>query len=256
MKSSRFLLMAVASLACSPALAADRGTEIAKYAAIMTDGTMTSITLAAKDIYVSGLSDPGLAGLVREQLLRNQSTKSIADRSQNQYEAWLVKALASFGLEEDRRTLQQVRDKSQLSAVRRECKEELALIDWHRDKNAIMAGRENHLPGMDPRVLQLLNLLKAGDFSYKHLAADRISWEKRLDPVLLEEMAAQLAALATSADGRPEVKVLGLYAKLLGYSEDQKYLPVLETVRKSASSTLVKKHARDAIKRIDAGVRK
>jgi hypothetical protein len=108
---------------------------------------------------------------------------------------------------------------------------------------------------MDERVLQLLNLLKAADFSYRHLGAERISWEKRLDPVLLEEMAAQLSALAAGAKERSATKVLGQYAKLLGYSEDQQYLPVLQAVKNSAASSVVKKHAGDAIKRINAGVR-
>jgi hypothetical protein len=260
MKHIRFFLVAVASLAWSCSLAADgagdRDAEIAKYSAIMTSGTMTSTTIAAKDIYVSGLSDPGLARLVREQLLRNQSTKSVADRSQKQYEMWLLKALASFGLAEDKETLKLVRDRSHLSAVRSECKEELELIDWHRQKNAIIAGRENYLPGMEVRVLQLLNLLKAEDFAFKRLAAERISWEKRLDPVLLDEMAAQLPVLAVKGKDRSEFKVLGLYAKLLGYSENRKYLPVLESVSKAGSSVLVKKHAGDAIKRINGGVRR
>jgi hypothetical protein len=259
MKLVRILLVAVASLASSLSLAADvggdRAADVAKYSSIMTNGTMTSVTIAAKEIYVSGLSDPGLARLVREQLLRNQTTKKTAKRDQTQYELWLLKALASFGLEEDRDTLQQVSKRTGLIAVRRECVDELALIDWHRGKNAIMASRENHVPGVDDRVLQLLNLLKAADFSYKHLGAERISWEKRLDPVLLDEMAAQLPALAPEAGERAQVKVLGLYAKLLGYSENRKYLPVLETASKAASSVLVKKHAGQAIKRINSAVR-
>ena len=259
MKRVRILLVAVASLVSGLSLAADgggdRAAEIARYSSIMAHGTLTSITIAAKDIYVSGLSDPGLARLVREQLLRNPITKSTARRDQKQYELWLLKALASFGLEEDRQTLQQVASQSALVSVRKECREELALIDWHRGKNAIMAGRENHAPGMDERVLQLLNLLKAADFSYRNLAAERISWEKRLDPVLLDEMAAQLAVLAPAAGERAEVKVLGLYAKLLGYSESRKYLAVLEAANKAAASVLVRKHTGQAIKRINSGVR-
>jgi hypothetical protein len=260
MKLARICLAAVASLAWSISLsaqdAADRSADIAKYSSIMANGTMTSITVAAKEIYVSGLTDPGLARLIREQLLRNPTTKSTAKRDQKQYELWLLKALASFGLEEDKETLQQVSKQSGLVSVRKECKEELALFDWHRGKNAIMAGRANHVPGMDERVLQLLNLLKAPDFSYKNLGAERISWEKRLDPVLLDEMAAQLSALAPKAGDRAEVKVLGLYAKLLGYSENPKYLPTLETARQHASSVLLRKHTGEAIKRINDGVRR
>ena len=265
MKLARILLAAIAGLACGASLAADdpgdRTADIAKYSSIITTGTMTSITIAAKEIYVSGLSDPGLAQLIREQLLRNQTkaakgkTRTTSSRTQTQYELWLLKALASFGLPEDRETLQQVSKQSSLISVRKECAEELALIDWHRGKNAVMAGRENHVPGMDNRALQLMNLLKADDFSYKHLGAERISWEKRLDPVLLDEMAAQLSALAPKGDDRAAVKALGMYAKLLGYSENRKYLPALETANKLSPSVLVRKHTGEAIKRINSGVR-
>jgi hypothetical protein len=256
MKLSRILLIAVASLVTSHSMAAggteDRDTQIAKYSSIMTDGSPITITKAAKDIYVSGLTDPGLARIVRELLLRDQLTKSTADRSHTQKELWLIKALASFGLAEDKETLKQFAERSRLASVRTECKDELALIDWHREKNVVMAGRENYRPDMDYRVLQLLNLLKSADFSYKHLAADRISWEKQLDPVLLDEIAAQLEAIAIKAKDRTETKLMGQYAKLLGHSENRKYLPVLETVNKQASSSVIKKHTRQAIERIDS----
>ncbi len=83
---------------------------------------------------------------------------------------------------EDRETLQQVSKQSGLTSVRKECTEELALIDWHRGKNAVMAGRDNLVPGMDNRALQLMNLLKADDFSYKlwgrSASAGRSGWNR------------------------------------------------------------------------------
>lgn len=231
----------------------DRSAEVAKYLDVVQNGSRLNMTRAAKELYVSGIDDPKLAAAISERLLRDYPTFGKTDRADGQYGAWMVKALASTGIEQYAATIQQLQSKSKVVAVRKECKEELEKIAWHKTKNRIMNSRENHVEGGNARVSQLLNLIKSDDFTYKQFAADRISWEKLLDPRVLDEMSAQLLRYMNDTGrnaSRAQGKALGLYAKLLGYSGLGKYRDPLEQVLASNASALLKKHARDAIKKM------
>jgi hypothetical protein len=245
------LLAAGAAFAIDGAF--DRGAETAKYLKIMTDGTRTDVILASKNIYVSGLADAALGRAIADRLQRDYQGLKQGNRADTQHGIWMAKALASLGNQEHAALLQQVANGTKLTSLASEIRDELALLPWHRRKNELMASRQHHREGDNPRATQLLNLLKSDDFNHKHLAADRISWEKLLDVRVLDEMAAQLGQFAASGkddDSRIETKTLGLYAKLLGYSGDAKYRDVLQQVMKSGGGTLVKKHAKEALSRL------
>jgi len=231
----------------------DRSVEVNAYVAMAKEGTRGDLIVKSKEIYVSGISDPRLAQALSERLLNDYQTLRQSNRADTQYGSWLVKALASQGLDEYAATLKQVKAGVKSGQVKMECGDELDLIAWHQRKNDIMSSRQYYVEGENPRASQLLNLLMSDDFALKHMAADRISWEKIKSPRLYDAMEKQLLTYMDStgvASGRQQDKSMGMYAKLLGYSNDKKYRLVLEAVIASEAGTLLKSHAKDALARL------
>jgi len=231
----------------------DRSAEVEKYLAVMNTGTRGDVIAASKELYTSGISDPRLAAAASERLLRDYPTFKMNNRPDQQYGMWLVKALASFGIDEYATTLKRVKNGVKSSSISTECSDELELIPWHRTKNELMASRKHHNEGDNPRASRLINLLLSDDFSYMQMAADRVSWEKVFDPRVMEAMATQLPKYMDSTGfsaSRSQTRAMGLYAKLLGYSGDAKYRDVLQQVLKSKGGTLLKKHAKEGLARL------
>jgi len=231
----------------------DRSAEVEKYLPIVNEGARGVLLPLTKDIYVSGISDPRLAAAVNERLLRDYPTLSGRERTDTQYGAWLIKALASFGSDDYKTTCAQIRKKSKVGKLLSACSDELDNLGWHRTKNEIMSSRKNYTEGENPRVAQFQNLLQADDFSYKYLAAERMSWEKVLDPKLMDEIAAQIPRYMneTARASHAESNAIGMYCKVLGYSENPKYREVLQqVVDAKGAGQLVKKHAQQALDRL------
>ncbi|MBC7983374.1 MAG: hypothetical protein H7Y02_05910 [Candidatus Obscuribacterales bacterium] len=258
MRETRTILAALILLFAGTAHAMegvfDRSAEIEKYIALATSGTRGELTLVAKDIYVSGLSDRRLAEAVSQRLLKDYVGIAQNQSSDIQYGRWMIKALASFGVSEYAATLSEVKKRAKVAKLRSEAGEELEQIAWHKTKNEIMATRINHKEGDNQRASQLMNLLRSDDFTYKYQAADRISWEKLVEPRILEEMSAQMLKYMDETDmnaSRAQSKTLGYYAKLLGYSGEPKYRETLEKVIASKAGTLVKRRAKDALGKLN-----
>ena len=258
MKIMRALLLATVSwisIAHGSDAVFDRSEEIDKYKAMFNDGPRGVLAVAAKEIYISGLADRELANAVRDRLLKDYGSVT-KDREDVSYLVWGVKALASFGIEEHREPLLKIQKNKKVSQkVRSAIDDDIDRIAWHRRKNEIMASARNHKPGDNPRVSRYLNLIQDEDFTYKYQGADRINWEKLLEPRVLDEMAAQLVRYKdtdfASDAGKAPTKTLGLYAKLLGHSGNRQYREQLQQVADSGSGMLIKKHAREALDRLE-----
>lgn len=231
----------------------DRSAETAHYIdQINSTQSQLQMIEILKPIYISGISDDKLAHALGERLLKD--LPAIDDsRNGSQYGAWLVKALGSTGTEYARQVITEVSHKTKVHRVLSACNDKLAQIDWERRKNEIMASRKNFTEGGDMKVAQLLNLLQDPDFTYKVNAAYRMSWDKVLDASLMAEIAKQLQAFVdrkgVTSDPAENV-AMGNFAKMLGYSGDAKYKPLLAALYKSDAAGAVKSQARKAYGRL------
>ncbi len=256
----KILMTGFALLMLSARLAAmegvfDRSAEVDRYIAQLNSeqSKETLIAAVAKPVYVSGIGDERLAQALSDRLMRDLPSLD-ASRDSAQYGAWMVKALGSTGTELARSSIKEVQSKTKIARIRSECADQLHELDWERRKNEIMASRANYQEGSDMRIAQLLNLLQSEDYSYKQDAAYRMSWDKILDPRLMEEIGVQLQAFADKggvSNNKAENVAMSHYAKMLGYSGNQKYGPLLITLSKSKTDSLVKKQAVGALKRLD-----
>ena len=231
----------------------DRSAEVASYIQ-QINNTPSQLEMIGilKPIYVSGISDEQLAHALGERLLKD--LPAIDDsRTGSQYGAWLVKALGSTGTEYARQVITEVSQKTKVHRVLSACNDKLQQIDWERRKNEIMASRKNFTEGGNMKVAQLLNLLQDPDYTYKVNAAWRMSWDRVLDPSLMEEIAKQLQAFVDkngAANDPAEIAAMGNFAKMLGYSGDTKYQPLLAALYKSNADGAIKSQAKKAYERL------
>jgi hypothetical protein len=220
----------------------DRSAETAHYIEqiniTQSQGAMIEVL---KPIYVSGIGDEQLAKALGERLLRDLP-KIDNSRVSSQYGAWIVKALASTGTEYATQVITEVSKKTSVRRVLLACDDKLHEIDWERRKNEIMASRANYNEGDDMKVAQLMNLLKYPDFTYKQNAAYRMSWDKILDPRLMAEIARQLQEFVDRkgvSHNKAEIVAMSHFVKMLGYSYDAAYRPLLIAVKKSQANSIV-----------------
>lgn len=232
----------------------DRTAEISHYVEqLNTDLTREQYIDLSKSIYVSGISDDTLARAIGDRLIKD--IRDLNDyRTASQYGEWMIKALGSMGTDAAGEYITRICKMTAVMAIVGQCKETLHRLDWQRRKDQIMASRENYNEGDDMRVAQLLNLLKSNDLTFKQDATYRMTWDKILDDRLMQEIAKQLQ-LFVDRDGISTSKqVYGLmahYCKLLGYSHDKKYEPLLiAVIKSSAPELLIRSKAKKAIKRI------
>jgi hypothetical protein len=232
----------------------DRSAEIEQYIQQLgSDLTQEQLIDVAKPIYVSGITDERLSKAVGDRLLKDLPTLGKNSES-TQYAAWMVKALGSTGTDTAATLIKEVRAKTTSQRVRSECDDQLNELPWQRRKNEVMSSRENHNEGDKMRVSQMLNLLKSDDYSFKQDAAYRMSWDRVLDDRLMQEIAKQTQAFVEKNNGaskdKAEIVVMSHYVKMLGYSYDNKYRPVLMAVLQSKADSMVQRQAKKAIKRL------
>jgi hypothetical protein len=223
----------------------DRSAEVNEYVAqLNSNATQEQLVPTARAIHISGLGDERLAKAISDRLLRDGANLD------KQYGSWMVRALASTGDPIAKETITAVSKTRQLPRVKEECAEQLALIDWHRRRNEVVASRRNYNEGDNIRVVQLLNLLQSDDISFKDNAAYRMNWDKILDARLMTEIATQLTAFADKGGrtgGKDEQDLMSSYAKMLGYSHDQQYADLLRRLATTGSDAWVKKAAGKAL---------
>lgn len=231
----------------------DRGTETAHYIEqINTTTSQEAMIEILKPIYVSGIDDEQLAKTLGQRLLKDLP-KIDNSLVSSQYGAWLVKALGSTGTEYARDVITEVSKRTSVKRVLIACDDKLREIDWERRKNEIMASRENYQEGGDMKVAQLMNLLKDPDCTYKQNAAFRMTWDKVLDPSLMEEMAKQLQAFVDRKGisyNKAEIVAMSHFAKMLGYSNNTAYRPLLLALDKSQADPIVKGQVHTALSRL------
>ncbi|MBC7983373.1 MAG: hypothetical protein H7Y02_05905 [Candidatus Obscuribacterales bacterium] len=247
-----FLLLTFSGLTYALDGSFDRSVEVEKYIEVYKTKTRGGVIEASKRIHVAGLADPQLAAAINERLLRDHVGESVSGSIGTEYLEWMVKALASTGIAEYETTIKQVAKST--GARCSICREEWEKISWYRARNEIASSREHHRAGDDPRITQMLNLLLTPDFSYRFFAAERMNRERLLDPRLMEVVSQQVLEHMNDTprgSNHDQGKAMGLYVKLLGYSGNVKYRDTLNRLLASKASSVIKKHAKEALRRME-----
>ena len=253
----RLAVMVILAFSAGMASAAegtfDRTAEVDRYVAALKGANHGTSALIARDIYGSGIMDPRLAAALSDKLL--QEYKHLASKREDQdFGVFMVRALASCGVADYAATLKQVASGSSNEKTRSTAAKEVNSIAWHNGKNIVMAGMQNYHEGDDAHVSRLMNLLQSDDYSYKHWAVERMNWDKVLDARLMAVIAAQVQSYADRGGGTlsdVEDDTMANFVKMLGYSKDAQYRPLLEKVSTlSHASPSVKRYSKSALAKL------
>ena|GEM_PF-3591498 len=230
----------------------DRSEEVNRYVGMLGSsvGPLELIDVS-KQIYVSGISDARLAKAIAERLMKDLPKITIGQSDNIQYGAWMVKALAATGDPSAKEVISEVIKTTKAPRIRSEAEEQINEIEWHHRANEVMASRKNFNEGDDMRVAMLLNELQSDDFSLKQDAAYRMSWDKILDPKLMVEIAKQVQTYVDNGkhtDNKAEMVVMSHYVKMLGYSGNAEYKPLIRKLL--GTPYLIDRQVHIALKRL------
>jgi hypothetical protein len=246
-------LFGIAAMANASDGVFDRTAEVDKYVELMKSGDRGQLVLVSREIYGSGISDARLANSIYERLYRDRKQLD-GTRVDTQYGVFMVKALASTGLASTKEQLKAVRSGMTNNKVNSASASEVKLVDWHLKRDTVMASTANHHEGDDPNVSRLINLIKTGDSSFQHWAVERMNWDKVLDDRLMQVIAVEVQAYVDRGGGKLSSEAddtMASFVKLLGYSKNVKYRPLLISVSKLQNiSPGVKRHAKYAMDKL------
>jgi len=247
------VLAGVAAMANAADGVFDRTAEVNKYVELMKAGDRDQLGMAAREICASGITDPQLATAIYNRLYKDRKDL-LGSYLNTQYGVFMVRAMASVGVESTKEQLNSIRHGVENSKVSSVSVDEAKMIDWYLKRNAVMASTANHHEGDDSNVSRLVNLMKSDDIAYQRWAAERMSWDKVLDDRLMEVIAVKVQAYVDRGGGELSSKeddLMANFVKLLGYSKNLKYRPLLTSVSKLKNiSPDVKRHTRNAMARL------
>ena len=222
----------------------NRQTEVDEFITMLKSNNIEQRITAAKRITRSGLTDPKLFDLIRDNLLNGYQSDPNNPKHTDEI-AWLCKALASSGRPEYKEALKKVADTTEDAKLERYARQSMGLIDEFAERNKIISDTENTVPGQSPEVTRLINMLKSDNLSLKRDAAKEIYrshfTDQDLFGVVNEEL---LKGYQISPYDRHHVDVMAWLCKALGASGMPEYKATLSKIVETSSSEALRKHAK------------
>jgi hypothetical protein len=231
----------------------DRSAEVAAYLQDIQTGTRGAVTDTAKKIVDADLGDERVAETLYRKLTADLPTLDDDNSVDMNYKKAMVMAIAATGVAGYEDKLKPICEGIKLSSMTKTnyCFTVVSEMEINRRVNLLVADDTYHRQGEDPRVGRIMTLLMSDDFYNKHLAAHRMNWWKILDVRLTDVMAEQLPTfipLMTKKGEHEADSAMAGYIKLLGYSGNPKYIPVLEKIMKSKARDALRQRTRKAVR--------
>ena len=222
----------------------DRSAEIEEFITMLKSNNMEQRINASKRITRSGLTDPKLFDLIRDNLVNGYQSDPNNPKHIDEI-AWLCKALASSGRPEYKEALKKVADTTGDAKLERYARQGMDLIDEFAKRNKIISDTKNTVPGQSPEVTRLINMLKSDNLALKRDAAKEIYrshfTDQNLFGVVNEEL---LKGYQISPYDRHHVDVMAWLCKALGASGMPEYKATLSKIVETSSSEALRKHAK------------
>ena len=237
----------VPTAVCSTA--SDRSEEVNQYIETLTMGPLDSKTEAAKIITRSGFTDQRLFDVVEKELLEQYLVSKGSE--QIDYIAWLCKALASSGMERYKPTLEKVLQTSENKKIKKYAEQSLNLFDQYAERSKIISDDKYAIPGRDPEVARLMNMLRSDVMNIKRDAAKLISRNNYSDPDLFVVVNDELLKGYNQSDDGNTIDTMAWLCKALAYSGDANYKKTLQTIEDTSKHQKLVKYAKKALKTMD-----
>lgn len=232
----------------------DRSSEVEKYIQIINTGTRNTLTEAAREIHDADIGDARLARALRDKLQSDLPALDPKSSVDAKYRKSMVMAIASTGATEFASDV-----KGMCAGIKSKkpvtyCDEAAERMQWYKSKNALMASKQYHRDGDDPKVSMIMNLLMSDDLSFKVEGASKMNWGKILDARLMDAIEPQVLQYVNAGPRnatRMQANVAAHFIKLLGYSGNPKYRDTISKVLAAKPGEGVKRRAAEALRRLE-----
>lgn len=225
--------------------------EVDKYIDMLRSQSIPQRIEAAKKITGSGLTDPKLFNVLKEELLKRLESSTSNEQIIDEM-SWFCKALASSGLEEHKETLKKVADQAASSKLKRYALQSLELVDEYARKNKIMSDTKYAEAGLSPDVARYISMLKSDDISLKKDAAKRITRSGLSEEKLFEVVNEELLKMSPNSTDNNYVDTTAWLCKALAASGMPKYKETLKKITETTSSGNLKKHCQNSLEMLEA----
>lgn len=229
----------------------ERSAEVDKYIDMLKSQSIPQRIEAAKRITGSGLTDPKLFNVIKEELLKRLESSTSNDQVIDEM-SWFCKALASSGLEEYKETLKKVADHTENKKLKRYALQSLDLVDEYAKKNKIMSETKYAEAGLSPEVVRYINMLKSDDISLKKDAAKRITRSGLREEKLFEVVNEELLKMSPNSTDNNYVDTTAWLCKALAASGMPKYKETLKKITETTSNGNLKKHCQKSLEMLEA----
>jgi hypothetical protein len=222
-----------------------RSEEVNQYIKMLTTGNLDEKIEAAKIIERSGFADQKLFDVIENELLKQYLVEG--NSTQIDYTAWLCKALASSGMERYKPTLEKVLQSSNNEKIKKNAKHSLNLFDQYAERRKIISDDKYAIPGRDPDVVRLINMLKSDVMTLKRDAAKLISRNSYSDPDLYQVVNDELLQGYNKSDDDTAIDTMAWLCMALANSGDANYKKTLQTIVNTTEHRKLAKYASKAL---------
>lgn len=247
-RSGLVLLLAIAGLGQIGVAAAQGGDQTQHYIDVFSGKPRIQQRQACESLQWAGLSDQRVYDLIERNLLA--SYKTINDRQDSDYVAWLSRALSFSGQEKYRATLQEVAENGGHRNVRGHAEKALKELDNYKRWNPILGSRAGYVAGKSDEVNRLGAMLRSGEKGLQQAAASRIHFAQLYDSWLLGTLEqAVKPTLATDWEEKEDINAVAYMLRALAGPGKPEYRATLEQAANSAGSSKVRKYAAGYLKK-------
>jgi hypothetical protein len=206
------------------------------------DNNADKITMLQR-LQWSGLSDPRLYTEIESRVIFRGFSKPVSKEATGLL-AHQIRALGYSGNEQYRSTLENIRDESKNSKLKRHAEKALSQLDDFKRWNQLIQQSDIDTEGKSAEVANYMKMLTVDDVSVQRMAARAIYWEKQQDSDLQALTAEKLKSVYLEAglDGQAQ-DTAAWFCKALGQSGNPEYLELLKEVNKNTPHRKIKKHS-------------
>ncbi len=199
-----------------------------------------------------GISDTKLYDVIEQKLLEENSyaignIRNPWGAAANSVKSvsWLVRALAYSGNNKYLKTLNMIVESQSTSPLmKKNAKKAIKQLPNYQRYNKFISNDSYNNDALTQEENNFIKMLRSDDTFLVDVVARRVFYRRHYNPVLMEELAATIKRnYKKDPDDRIFTSTMRWAVKALGYSRDEKYLPLLDEVEQSASRRAVRGEA-------------
>ena len=180
----------------------------------------------------TGIVDNELHTMVADRAKKEYKTHlASGNREQAKSVTALIRALGSFGRDEDRAFLREVTQGAKIGSVRNRAKQVGLKVAWYKKRNKSMQQTSYYEKGQNLFTYRLMGLLYSKDPSLRRWAAEEVHRQGGADDLIYETMAQMVKAEGIFATEGVHVDALAWFCRILSTYDVENYGEFLADIK-------------------------